>query len=68
MTPKKPERPDPGDPGFEIPDPKQTRRGDSDPSQEPEPAHRVPGPGPNEDDEGAAPERDDDAIERIERR
>ncbi len=67
------DRPNPGDPGPEIPDPDDTRR--VDPRETPQiapmdhdshgnPIQRVPGPGPNDEGKGAA---GNDAIERLER-
>jgi hypothetical protein len=72
MQPK--DRPNPGDPGPEIPDPDETRP--RDPREVPviapvehdthgTPFKRVDGPGPDDEGKGAAGE---DALKRLDRR
>ena len=66
-------RPNPGDPGPEIPDPEETRRVDPREARENAPVDhdthgtpivRVPGPGPDDEGAGAAGE---EAMERLDR-
>ncbi len=62
---QEPQRPNPGDPGVEVPDPDETKRVDPREDERIPEFERVDGPGPNDAKEGAA---GPDALDRLKRR